>query len=236
MRPYFEADGIALYQGHNQMVLDILGLKPEDVALLWGDPPYGIRASKRRAGSSPSCVRYAVRKNWQPMAGDSRPFDPSSWLDFPRVVLWGANHYASCLPSSPSWWIWDKRCGQVEGLAQADGEAAWTNFPGTLRIFRHLWSGVCTASEAGSQRLHPTQKPIALAAWGFRQAKLKPGDLVVSPWLGSGPEAVAARDMGLRFIGIELVPEYLDACVNRLRQAPLPLVAPPQEPEQAPLF
>lgn len=42
------------------------------------------------------------------------------------------------------------------------------------------------------------------------------------PWLGSCPEAAAAKRLGLRFIGIELVPEYLDACVERLRQEVLP--------------
>lgn len=221
MNPYYSEPGIALYQGDCLEVLPALGIKPGDVALLWADPPYGIRAAKARGGRNPSRERRAARKNWAPISGDASPFDPSPWLEYPRAVLWGANHYASRLPPSASWWVWDKRCGQVEGLDQADGEAAWTNLPGVLRIFRHLWSGVCTASEVGGARLHPTQKPEALAMWGFQRAGLKAGDLVVSPYLGSGPEAAAAKRMGLRFIGVELVPEYLAACVDRLRQGVL---------------
>lgn len=76
-------------------------------------------------------------------------------------------------------------------------------------------------SERAHSRVHPTQKPEALASWGFQRAGLKAGDLVVSPYLGSGPEAAAAKRMGLRFIGVELVPECLAACVSRLRQGVL---------------
>jgi len=79
------------------------------------------------------------------------------------------------------------------------------------------------ASEREQRRVHPTQKPVALASWGFQRAKLKPGDLVFSPYIGSGPEARAAMDMGLRLIGCEIVEEYCAAAVNRLRQQTLGL-------------
>ena len=42
----------------------------------------------------------------------------------------------------------------------------------------------------------------------------------------AGVEAAAAKRMGLRFIGIELVPEYLDACIARLRQGVFDFGAP----------
>ena len=45
--------------------------------------------------------------------------------------------------------------------------------------------------------------------------------MVFSPYMGSGPEARAAMDMGLRFIGCELVEEYCAAAVSRLQQLPL---------------
>lgn len=138
-----------------------------------------------------------------------------------RALGGGANHYGDKMPASGSWWCWDKRDGPWQA-DQADGELAWTNLGGGVRLFRHLWTGNYRASEHG-RFVHPTQKPEALASWGFQRAGLKAGDLVLSPWLGSGPEAAAAKRMGLRFIGIELVPEYLNACVDRLRQNVLPL-------------
>lgn len=218
MRPYYSEPGIDLYKGDNREVLAALGIKPEDVALLWGDPPYGVKERTDRANNGRS--NAAASLDFAPVAGDDQPFDPGPWLLFPRVVLWGANHYCSELPPSPSWWWWDKRDGTTPD-DNADGELAWTNLGGPARAFRHLWRGMIKGSERASSRVHPTQKPEALASWGFQRAGLRTGNLVLSPWLGSGPEAAAAKRLGLRFIGIELVHEYIDVCVDRLRQGVL---------------
>lgn len=241
---YYDADGIRIFHARWEDVWPTLGLKHEDVALLWADPPYGVkektnRRSRGRGGQTKRGLEGgAVQpKDWAPVAGDDEPFDPTQLLVFPRAVLWGANNYAHKLPPTSSWLVWDKRDGTGEN-DNADGELAWTSIDtrrdnaggsqsrtsrpgGPVRIFRHMWNGVCMASEVGEDRLHPTQKPVALATWGFQRAKLRPGDLVFSPYMGSGPEARAALDMGLRFIGCEIVEEYCRAAVNRLKQLPL---------------
>lgn len=51
-------------------------------------------------------------------------------------------------------------------------------------------------------RIHPTQKPEALAAW-FIATYTKPGDLVLDPTAGSGSTGVAALRAGRRFVGFE---------------------------------
>jgi site-specific DNA-methyltransferase (adenine-specific) len=212
-----------------------LGLKHEDVALLWADPPYGVkertdRSSRNRrgpgkypVGTGPDGVYRPKSRVWPKVDGDDKPFDPAPLLTFPRAVLWGANFYASRLPDSHSWWAWDKTDEGRVVDDNADVELAWTNIGGMPRRFPYLWKGMCqeTKDTEGGLRLHPTMKPVALATWGFQRAKLKPGDLVFSPYMGSGPEARAALDMGLRFIGCEIVEEYCRAAVSRLRQRPL---------------
>jgi len=52
-------------------------------------------------------------------------------------------------------------------------------------------------------KLHPTQKPVGIFA-PLLEAFTKPGDVVLDPFAGSGSTLVAARDMGRRFLGIEL--------------------------------
>lgn len=195
-----------------------LGLQPQEVALLWADPPYGVNEETERLSKGRSNAAASV--DWARVAGDAEPFNPTPLLAFPRAVLWGANHYAQHMPPSPSWWWWDKRAGTTPD-DNADGELAWTNLGGPARQFAHLWRGMIKASERTERRQHPTQKPVALASWGFQRARLKRGDLVFSPYLGSGPEARAALDMGLRFIGCEVVREYCEAAVARLAQLPL---------------
>jgi site-specific DNA-methyltransferase (adenine-specific) len=222
MRPYFGDGQITIFHARWEDVWPTLGLKHEDVALLWADPPYGIRLNTKRDNSGRGRGSDDWRgRNWAPVHGDDAPFDPTPLLEFSVAVLWGANHYASRLPDTQSWWLWDKREDLIPERTQADGELAWTTLNGPLRIFRHFWDGFARASERGHEHLHPTQKPVALATWGFQRAKLKPGGLVFSPYMGSGPEARAALDMGLRFVGCEVVEDYCRAAVNRLKQLPL---------------
>jgi len=51
----------------------------------------------------------------------------------------------------------------------------------------------------------------------------EPGDLVLDPYMGSGPVAQACADLGRRYIGVELVEEYCAVAVKRLSQQTLDL-------------
>jgi site-specific DNA-methyltransferase (adenine-specific) len=220
MQPYFSESGVTIYHAAWEAVWPTLGLGHKDVALLWADPPYGVNAVFARHGrrKGGNANRGTTERRWEPIHGDDSAFNPSPLIAFPNAVLWGANHYASRLPDSSSWWCWHKRPGMADGVDFADGELAWTNLGGQARFFAHAWMGVVRPSENGARMLHPTQKPVALATWGFQRAKLQRGDLVFSPYLGSGPEARAALDMGLRLIGCEVAEQYCEAAANRLRQ------------------
>lgn len=211
MTPFYDKDGITIFCARWEEVWPTLGLKPSDVALCWADPPYGVNERTDRGSKGRS--RAATANDFPAVAGDDKPFDPVPLLRFHRSVLWGGNHYASRLPDSPSWLVWDKRAGLLEN-DNADAEVAWSNLGGPMRLFSYLWAGMCRASEKSTHGLHPTQKPVALCEWGFKRAGLKRGDLVFSPYLGSGPEVRAALNMGLRLIGCELVPEYCEAVVK----------------------
>lgn len=213
MTPYYSQDGITIYNAPWEEVWASLGLAHKDVALLWADPPYGIALD--------TSARWAWLDDFAEIEGDAAPFDPRPLLALARPsILWGANHYASRLPDSKGWIAWDKGTRNGLDLKQAEIEFAWTNAFARPWCFRHMWSGAFRDSERGT-RFHPTQKPAALSVYAFQRAKLQRGDLVFSPYLGSGPEARAALDMGLHLIGCEIVPKYCAVAVSRLRQRPL---------------
>ena len=201
-KPYYESGGITIYQGDcRQIVPQLVG-----VDAVVTDPPYGIN------------YQHGVRKGGVKLGtdglnviGDDEPFDPAFLLDFPTVVLWGANHYADSLPRARGWLVWDKREG-INPNDQSDCELAWTNRLTVARLFSRYWNG----GGIGEQRWHPTQKPIALMRWCI---ELFPdATTILDPYMGSGTTLRAAKDCGKRAIGIELDEAYCQIAVERLRQ------------------
>ena len=216
MKPYYEHAGITIYHGDCREVLPTLG--PVDLVLT--DPPYGVNErcerKARKRGSLASC------NDFPQIVGDDERFDPSHLLRFPRLVLFGANHYADSLPPSPSWIVWDKRAGITSKRGDAfndngDAEMAWTNLGGPVRVISHLWMGMLKASERNEKRLHPTQKPVALMARIISE-HTQSGDLILDPYFGSGPVLRAAKDLGRKAIGIEIEERYCEIAARRLQQ------------------
>lgn len=203
---------------------DILPTLPNVDAVVT-DNPYGISEKTNRATRTkarPTGLRGVGRPramNWKPVIGDDQPFEPSHLLDFPKVVLCGANHFASRLPDASKWIVWDKREGTTPD-DNADCELIWTNLPGPARIHRQLWRGMIRKGEEnGKRRLHPTQKPVDLMARLIAECKLRPGDVVVDPYMGSGTTGIACARIGQPFVGIEIDPEYFDIACGRIRDA-----------------
>ena len=65
--------------------------------------------------------------------------------------------------------------------------------------------------------LHPAQNPV-MAILPLVMAFSEKGDIVLDPFSGSGTTAVAAKQLGRRYIGIELDPEYAVKAQERLRR------------------
>lgn len=121
-------------------------------------------------------------------------------------IIWGGNYYASVLPDSQGWIVWDKE--KPDEISFSPVELAWTSFNRSARIFRFLWNGMLQGDPKHKEtKIHPTQKPIALYRWIYTKYA-KPGDKILDTHLGSGSSRIAAYDAGLDFVGCEIDETY----------------------------
>ena len=70
---------------------------------------------------------------------------------------------------------------------------------------------------ADREKIHPTQKPVALEAWLIR-TYTNLGETVLDCCMGSGSTGVACIHEGREFIGIEKDAEYFRIAKMRLEQ------------------
>jgi len=66
--------------------------------------------------------------------------------------------------------------------------------------------------------IHPTQKSEKFSA-KLILASSNPGDVVLSPYLGSGTDSVVAKKLGRKYIGIELQEDFALTAQKRLNEA-----------------
>jgi modification methylase len=78
--------------------------------------------------------------------------------------------------------------------------------------FQQIWTmpGVST-------KQHPAPYPVEFAERLIRMFSFV-GDTILDPFLGSGSTALAAARWGRHSVGVEIVPEYVDHAVNRLKR------------------
>lgn len=140
-------------------------------ALCIADPPYGIaadarqqsRANKRHGNAAAASRDYGTAASWDLQAPAQEVFDEIFRVSRHQVIF-GANHFISRMPYDASCWlVWDKDNGNN---GYADCELAWTSFPSAVRKYRYTWHGMIQEDMKNKeQRIHPTQKPIALYRW-----------------------------------------------------------------------
>lgn len=181
------------------------------------DPPYGIGecGEKNHSRSKIAKAKEYAPKNWDFQALPKEYFDEILRVS-KRAIIWGANHFISRIPYDSSCWIvWDKENGLNDF---ADCELAWTNFPTAVRRFKYRWQGMLQENMKNKEeRIHPTQKPIALYAW-ILDNYTKEGDKIFEPFLGSGSSRIAAYKKGFDFHACELDKDYYEAQEERFRR------------------
>lgn len=192
--------------------------KAFDLAIV--DPPYGIGESGGAQRTRGCKKTNGEKKDWDKKRPDMRYF--TELLRSSRhQIIWGGNYFADLLPASRCWIYWQKDMGGDF----ADGELAWCSFDRVLKQYRKRSESL--------NRIHPTQKPVALYSW-LLENYAKPGQRLLDTHLGSGSSAIAAHYFGCDFVGIELDPDYYAAAVDRFNNETKQeqLFQPETEPEQ----
>jgi len=173
------------------------------------DPPYGIDINNQSQGKGGGVARKIdyIKKDWDKTAPEIIYFNELRMVS-KNQIIWGANHFISKLPYDSSCWIvWDKDNGETDF---ADCELAWTSFKTAVRRFKWTWAGMRQHNMKNKEeRIHPTQKPIALYEWIFNNYA-KPNDKILDTHLGSQSSRIAAYKAGLDFTGFELDKEYFE--------------------------
>ncbi len=190
--------------------------------MVYTDPPYGIDVVRKgKIGGDKSFGKNGfdgvIKANkYAPIIGDDSiesalaAYEICLILKIKTILLWGGNFYAHKLPPAKCWVIWDKETDGNFG----DGEIAWCSADKSIRIFRHKWSGMIKASERGEKRVHPTQKPVALAEWAIDEFSAD-GKIILDLFLGSGSTLIACEKMGRTCYGMEMSPAYCDVIIKR---------------------
>ena len=181
--------------------------KAFDLAIV--DPPYGIGIGET-INSVTGGIKYTP-KNWDDEAPPQEYF-----LELRRVsrnqIVWGANHFIDRMPlSSPCWVVWDKNNG---ASLFSDAELAWTSFNSPVRLTKIHWCGSAAIHETGQNKIHPTQKPVALYKW-LLSRYAKPGDKILDTHGGSGSICIACHDLGYDLTWMELDEDYYKAACKR---------------------
>ncbi len=209
MRPYYQDDLVTIYHGDNG------DFDPSIIVAdaLVSDPPYGMAWDVDTTRFSGGLQKVKRGKDWPtPIRGDDGPFDPTVWLDFEDVILFGANHFGQRLPVGTTL-VWVKRYDDGFGSFLSDAEIAWKKGGHGVYCYRSV--------RGPGTNHHPTEKPVDLMRWCIE----KTAGVVFDPYMGSGTTLVAAKSLGRPSLGIEIEERYCEIAANRCRQEVLGLSA-----------
>jgi site-specific DNA-methyltransferase (adenine-specific) len=164
------------------------------------DPPYGIDIN-----SSGRLGHYGGKgKKWDANIPEGTYFNELFRVS-KNQIIWGGNYFY--LPPTRCFLIWDKQ--QPEDVSFASCEFAWTSLNESAKTFYKR------PQNADIQRIHPTQKPVALYKW-LLDKYAKQGDKILDTHLGSGSIAIACHDYGFDLTACELDKEYFDKAMQRI--------------------
>jgi len=178
-----------------------------DLAIV--DPPYGYGKKNTKILNF---RQDKTHRDWN-FAPDEKYFNELFRVSKNQIV-WGGNYF-------PYIWNFGGRCfiywhkgNPVENFA--DGELAWTSFHKNAKQFDYRYYGNLDGNSSAKNKIHPTQKPVALYRW-LLDKYAKPDFKILDTHLGSGSHAIACHWFGCNLVAAELDREYYDESFKRFK-------------------
>jgi site-specific DNA-methyltransferase (adenine-specific) len=172
------------------------------------DPPYGIggdalhsHRALNGAGKLKNRILNTGNTKWD-IAPNKDYFEELKRVS-KNQIIWGGNYFP--LPPTRCVICWDKM-QPWENFSQ--WEMGWTSFDSPARLYKF--------DNRTGDKIHPTQKPIALYDWIFKNYA-KPGMKILDTHVGSGSSRISADKAGLSFEGWELNEDYHAAQEKRYK-------------------
>ena len=172
------------------------------------DPPYGSKydAINKVDGKTNKAKRFDKKSDWN-IAPTEEYF-----IELYRVsrnrIIWGGNYFSI----TGGVIVWQKN-----GTAFGEGEIAICSTHSSVRFYEYTWNGMIQQNMKDKEiRIHPTQKPIALYDWIFKNYA-EPGQKILDTHLGSGSSRIAANKAGLHFVGFEIDEDYFNDSEERFK-------------------
>jgi len=229
VKPYYEDANTTIYHGDALEVLPELDYGYDAVLT---DPPYVIGAVS--AGNMES-----KSGGWADMMNSATWF--VAWYSQVNRILKRSGVFWTCcnwrslpvvmraasdarLPVT-SLAVWDKQWigpGGTQGLRPSYELVAMLAGPEYAIKNRGIPDIIRVPTSAHKPTGHPDEKPLPLMERILTISELEPGAAVLDPFLGSGTTLRAAKNLGLRGVGIEAEERYCELAAQRMAQEVLP--------------
>jgi len=178
------------------------------------DPPYFSGPDKLGYFGANYSATKVKRQNYK-VIGEWGVPDEIYFNELIRVsknqIIWGFNYYnIQNLGSGRI--IWDKI---NDASTFSDCEIAYNSLKEHVKVFRFMWNGMLQGDMKNKEiRIHPTQKPIALYDWIFKNYATE-GMKILDTHLGSQSSRISAYKYKMDFTGYELDKDYFDQGCKR---------------------
>ncbi len=176
------------------------------------DPPYGINADVKNSTDKKQSKKSASNsKKYGEQKWDADVPTKEYFIELFRVskeqIIWGVNYYPFDFLAGGGIY-WDK-C--VTMPTYSDGELAYCSLLNSIKSVKIAWHGMIQHNMKNKEtRIHPTQKPVALYDWIFKNYASE-GMTILDTHLGSGSSRIAANKAKLHFVACELDADYFNA-------------------------